>query len=91
MNELIQKLRKRLRISSESFDDEINDLISACKQDLEVSGIYGSEKDPLYFQAIVLYVKTYFGSNDESEKFSRAYESLKIAMSLSGDFKDGQK
>lgn len=89
MDELIQKLRKRLRISSDSFDDEINDLISACKQDLKVSGIYGSEEDPLYFQAIVLYVKTHFGSNDESEKFSEAYESLKIAMSLSGEFKDG--
>lgn len=91
MNELIQKLRKRLRISSESFDDEINDLISACKQDLKVSGIYGSEKDPLYFQAIVLYVKAHFGTNDESEKFAEAYESLKIAMSLSGEYKNGQE
>ena len=90
MGEYIEKIRDRLRIASEIFDAEISDLANACKKDMELSGIYGDLNDPLYFQAVVLYEKAYFGENDEAERIREAYESLKISMALSGDY-DGQK
>ncbi len=90
MDEYTEKLRKRLRISGDTFDEEIKDLVSACKKDLEQSGVYGDLSDPLYFQAVALYEKTYFGSNEDAEKMKEAYEALKISMSLSGDY-NGQK
>lgn len=86
MDEYIEKLRKRLRIASDAFDDEISDLASACQKDMESSGIYGDLSDPLYFQAVVLYEKAYFGSNEDSEKMQEAYRALTISMSLSGDY-----
>ena len=90
MDEYVGKLRKRLRISSDAFDDEISDLASACQKDMKSSGIYGDLKDPLYFQAVVLYEKAYFGTNEDAEKMKEAYEALKISMSLSGEY-NGQK
>lgn len=90
MGEYIEKIRDRLRIASEIFDTEISDLANACQKDMELSGIYGDLNDPLYFQAVVLYEKAYFGENDEAERIREAYESLKISMALSGDY-DGQK
>lgn len=90
MDEYIEKLRKRLRIASDAFDDEISDLASACQKDMESSGIYGDLNDPLYFQAVVLYEKAYFGSSEDSEKMQEAYQALTISMSLSGDY-NGQK
>lgn len=90
MDAYIEKLRKRLRISYDTFDDEISELVDACKRDLEQSGIYGDLSDPLYFQAVVLYEKTYFGDNEDMEKIEKAYQSLKTSMALSGDY-NGQK
>lgn len=90
MDEYLEKLRKRLRISYDTFDDEIISLMEACKKDLEQSGIYGDFSDPLYLQAVVLYEKTFFGDNEDMEKMEKAYQSLKTSMALSGDY-NGQK
>lgn len=90
MDAYTEKLRKRLRISSTTFDEEISDLVNACKKDLEQSGIYGDLSDPLYLQAVVLYEKSYFGDNEEMEKIEKAYQALKTSMALSGDY-NGQK
>lgn len=84
MEELIEKLKVRLRITI--LDEEVEDLVKACQKDLEISGIYGEFDDPLYYQAIVLYLKAYFGYNDKQEEFQRAYEALKTSMALSGDY-----
>lgn len=89
--QLLQKLRKRIRISTTTLDDEISDIVDACKKDMELSGVYGEPSEPLYYQATVLYLKAYFGNNDQSEKFKEAYESLKNSMALSGDYENGQK
>lgn len=91
MEKLAPKLRKRVRISTATFDDEIEDLVNACKKDMKLSGVYGDESDPLYYQAIVLYLKAYFGENDQSGNFKAAYEALKDSMALSGDYEYGQK
>lgn len=90
MDAYTEKLRKRLRKSYDTFDDEIADLIEACKKDLEQSGVYGDLSDPLYFQAVVLYEKAYFGDNEDMEKMEKSYASLKTSMALSGDY-NGQK
>lgn len=36
---MLQKVKLALRIKSNKFDDEIQDLISACKIDLSISGV----------------------------------------------------
>ena len=84
--ELIEKMRKRIRVMSASSDEEIDGLIETCRKELEMAGVYGDESDPTYYQAIVLYCKGNYGYDDDTERFQTAYAKLRDAMSLSGDY-----
>lgn len=85
-NEIIEKLKKRIRAKA-APDEEIKDLVNTCKKELEIAGVYGDENDPTYYQAIVLYCKANYGYDENTERFERAFSSLRDAMSLSGDYK----
>ena len=37
--ELLEKLRKRIRVMSDSSDEEITDLVESCKKELEIAGV----------------------------------------------------
>lgn len=85
-SEMLEKLRKRVRVMSNSSDEEISDLIESCRKELEMAGVYGDESDPTYYQAIVLYCKANYGYDEDTERFRTAFASLRDAMSLSGDY-----
>ena len=42
--------------------------------------------DPLILQAVILYAKVHFGFLNDTERFKSAYEHLKIALALSGEY-----
>ena len=84
--ELLARIRKRVRVMSNSSDEEINDLVRACIVELEMSGVYGNELDPTYYQAVVLYCKANYGYDEDTERFRMAFAALRDAMSLSGDY-----
>lgn len=87
---LIDDVKLALRIKNNALDSDITDLIDACKIDLSMAGVeIVVDTDPITKQAIKLYCKGSFGYDDNSEKFMKAYESLKIAMALCGDYKEG--
>lgn len=87
---MLDKIKLALRISDDTFDDELKDLQSACHQDLRISGVKNiDEADALVTRAIILYCKANFGFGDDKEKFAHAYEALKTSMSLSGDYRYG--
>lgn len=76
-----------LRISTDAMDEEIGQTMDACLLDLHNAGVNAPQMtSPLVQQAVKLYCKAQFGYDDDSEKFSRAYEYLKNALALSGDF-----
>ena len=91
---MLDKVKLALRISGSAFDDEVTDLINAAIADLRLVGIIvpdnaGSPEatgDPLISRAIVLYAKAEFGFNDDAEKYRKAYDYLKCALSLAGDY-----
>jgi len=88
---LLDAVKKSLRISSDDFDDEVQDLIDAAKADLILSGV-SSEKvntdtDVLIKRAVTCYCKANFGyDNPDSSKFEISYNSLKSHLSLSSDY-----
>lgn len=85
---LIDDIKLSLRIKNNAYDMEIQDLIDACKIDLNIAGVQEvDETEPLTAQAIKLYCKGNFGYDENSEKFQQAYESLKIVMALASDYK----
>ena len=85
---MLEKVKLALRIKSNKLDEEITDLIEACKIDLGLSGVKRiKDTDPLIQQAIKLYCKANFGlDNKDSEKYQKSYEMLKISLSLCGDY-----
>lgn len=91
---MLDKVKLALRISGNAFDDEVTDLINAAIADLRLVGIIvpetegstASAVDPLISRAIVLYAKAEFGCNDDAERYRNAYDYLKCALSLAGDY-----
>ena len=88
---MLDKVKNALRVKTEAFDDEIQDLIDACKADLRLVGVNvpedtPAEGDPLITRAIVLYAKANFGYSEDSEKYRAAYDYLKCSLSLAGDY-----
>lgn len=86
---LINKVKVWIRkISIGSvLDEEIWQDILACRQDLKIAGVVNADfKDPLIQQAVKLYCKAHFGYEEESEKFQRAYESLRASLSTSAEY-----
>lgn len=84
---LIEKIKKRVRAMSDLVDEEVDDLIESCRKELEITGVYGDESDPLYYNAIVLYCKANYGYDEDTEKFEKAFKALRDSMCLSGDYK----
>lgn len=91
-NALLASAKVWVRSASPAFDDEIADVIEACSYDLVNAGVSEDKaadySNPLIVQAIKLYVKAFFGYEEESEKFSRAYEFLKKSLAISSDFRE---
>ena len=85
---MLEKVKLALRIISNKTDEDILDLIEACKIDLTTAGVKKiKEDDALIIQAIKLYCKANYGlDNKDSEKYLKAYEGLKISLSLCGEY-----
>ena len=85
---MLNKVKEALRLSHSALDDEVLDLIEACKMDLKISGIKKiDDTDPLIIRAITVYCKSEFGfDNADSEKFKSSYEALKTHLALCGDY-----
>lgn len=85
---MLDKIRKSLRITHNALDDEIQDLIESAILDLQLSGVQKTDSDdPLIIRAVTTYCKANFGfENPDSEKLNQSYTSLKIHLSLAGDY-----
>lgn len=85
MNEMLNKVRMALRITTEAFDDELTDLINAGLSDLGIAGADGEKvvlTDPLTIRAIITYCKMNFGEPDEYDRLKRSYDEQKAQMSM---------
>lgn len=80
---MLEEVKMALRISNSAYNNEIKNLIDACKSDLETSGVA-----PSYFlednyralikQAIITYCKAQFGyDNQDATRLNDSYELLK--------------
>lgn len=85
---MLEKVKLALRIKNIKLDDEITDIIEACKIDLSISGVRKIEEtDPIIQRAIIIYCKANFGlDNNDSEKYQKSYDLLKQSLSLCGDY-----
>lgn len=85
---MLEEVKMALRISNTAYDNEITNLIDACKSDLETSGVA-----PSYFlednlralikRAIITYCKAQFGfDNQDASRLNESYELLKQKLAI---------
>ena len=91
---LLDNLKNVMRIKTDAFDAELNDLFSAAQADLRLAGVSaekaGDVDDPLIRRAIFTYVKAHFGwDNPDHERLLKAYDLLKMHLALSQEYTEG--
>ena len=80
---MLEEVKMALRISNTAYDDEIINLIDACKSDLETSGVAPSYFEEFNYralikQAVITYCKAQFGyDNQDAGRLNENYELLK--------------
>ena len=85
---MLEEVKMALRISNNAYNDEIQNLIDACKSDLETSGVAPSyfleaKYKALIKRAIVTYCKAEFGfDNPDAQRLHESYELQKQKLSI---------
>lgn len=83
---MLEKVKLALRISTDVFNAELLDLIAAGIADLKHAGPqfeYTATTndytiaDPLASRAVIMYVRTYFGSPADFDRLKAAYDEMK--------------
>lgn len=95
---MLDKVKLALRISINSFDNDLLDLIEAAKLDLHVAGVRNEDleasatpTDALISRAIILYCKLYFGepaTSDHWKSLKEAYDEQKAQLSMATGYTD---
>lgn len=84
---MLGKIKESLRIKHSATDNDLNDMILACKLDLKRVGIVKlDDADALIIQAVKIYVKWQLNFEGEADRFRVAYERMRDSLSLSGDY-----
>lgn len=78
---MLAKVKLALRIVTEAFDSELNDLIAAAQIDLGIAGVVlPAQLDAIVTQAIITYVKMHFGQPDDYDRLKRSYDEQKAQL-----------
>lgn len=86
---MLSKVKLALRIVTDAFDSELNDLIAAAQLDLGVAGvILPAEIDALVSLAIITYVKMHFGQPDEYDRLKASYDEQKAQLATCTGYTD---
>ncbi len=85
---MLEKIKLALRIDTDYTDSEIEDLISACKEDMKICGIVNiDDTNTLVIRAVTFYCKAYFGlANKDYDRLVKSYEMLRNHMSLCPEY-----
>lgn len=84
---MLSQVKESIRIKHDKLDSDLQGHIDACKADLKRAGVTKiDETDALITQAIKIYVKWQVNYEGQADRFMRAYESLRDALSLCGDY-----
>lgn len=79
---MLNKVKMALRITTNAYDAELEDLINAACADLGVVGVDASSStgDSLLTMAIITYVRMRFGQPDDYERLKASYDEQKAQL-----------
>jgi hypothetical protein len=88
---MLDKVKMALRISTNAYNDELNDLIAAAQQDLGIAGVVVPENlDEIVSRAIITYCKMSFGLPEDYDRLKRSYDEQKAQLSTATGYTDWQ-
>lgn len=80
---MLQKVKMALRITTDAFDDELNDLMKAAVLDLDIAGVDSDHGvDEIITRAIITYCKCNFGQPDDYDRLKASYDEQKAQLSM---------
>lgn len=86
---MLDKVKLALRIVTDKYDDELNDLIDAAKLDLGIAGVTVPDTlDALVSKAIITYCKMSFGLPEDWDRLKRSYDEQKAQLSNATGYTD---
>lgn len=94
---LLEKVKMTCRVTTETYNDELTDLIQAALDDLGIVDIKAEKlvnvnPDPLIMRAIQTYCKMNFGyvtlSNDQYARLKSSYDEQKSQLLMSSNYTD---
>ena len=93
---IIDKVKAACRVTSDAYNGELNDLISAALKDIGITDVKGElltdpeTVAPLILRAVITYCKMNFGflSTDQYNKFKASYDEQKAQLLMSSEYTD---
>ena len=86
---MLDAVKLALRIVTDDFNDELQDLIEAALADMAIAGVtYLSECDPLVRRAVITYCKMHFGEPDEYDRLKKSYDEQKGQLGTATGYTD---
>lgn len=84
---LLDDVKLACRVASDTFDNELNMLISSAQIDLGIAGVELPDNlDSICNIAIITYCKMRFGNPDNYEQLKASYDEQKAQLSMSAEY-----
>lgn len=84
---MLEAVKLALRITSNDFDSELNNLIESAKLDMGIAGVViPTELDAIVKVAIITYVKMNFGQCDDYDRLKKSYDEQKAQLSMASGY-----
>lgn len=79
----LTELKTAMRISTDAFDGELNNLMASAELDLGIAGVVvPQEENQLVNLAVITYCKMNFGNPDNYDRLKRSYDEQKAQLSM---------
>ena len=84
---LLDEVRVACRVTTTTFDTELNRLIASAKLDLGIAGVeLPTQLDDLCNTAIITYCRMNFGNPDNYDKLKASYDEQKAQLSMASGY-----
>jgi hypothetical protein len=86
--QILAACKVALRVTTNSYDDEITGYIKAAESDLRIAGVVYDSVDELVCKAIVTYVRFSFGQPKDYDRLKASYDEQKAQMQMATGYTD---
>lgn len=79
---MLDKVKLALRLTTNAFDSELNDLVAVALADLKIAGVEAAAEDPLISRAVITFCRVHFGTPDDYDRVKASYDEQKAQLQM---------